>query len=127
MRSFKSRMATAFAIAMLCGSSVTALAACEKGYVATFKIKAGSESAFETLLLALVAKVRATERGNLMYEPYRGAGVGEYVMMERYVDAAARDAHGESAVIKELFPKILPLLREPLKVESLSALACAGK
>ena len=127
MRSLKSRLAAAIAVAMLCGASVTAQAACEKGYVATFKVKAGSESTFESLLLALVARVRATEQGNLMYEPYRGASEGEYVMMERYVDSAARDAHGESAVIKELFPKILPLLREPLNVVALSALACGGK
>ena len=102
-------------------------AACEKGYVATFHIKPGNDAAFESELLALVAKVRATEKGNVLYQPYRGAAAGEYVMLERYVDAAARDAHGDSAAVKEAFPKLLPLLREPPKIVALSALECMGK
>ena len=108
-------------------AGTAAHAACEKGYVATFRIKPGTDAAFETQLLALVAKVRANEPGNLLYQPYRGAGIGEYVVLERYVDAAARDAHGDSPAIKEAFPKLLPLLRDAPSIAAISALECTSK
>ncbi len=67
------------------------------GIVATLKIKAGSESAFEAVFKDLQAKVRANEPGCLQYDFFRSKKDPQtYVMMEQYATAADLDAHGKS-------------------------------
>jgi quinol monooxygenase YgiN len=94
----------------------------EVGYFATFKVKPGSEAAYEALVLELTEKVRALEPGAVFYAPYRGAEAGVYHFMERYQNEAARQAHAKADPIRAVFGKLTPLLREPLTVERVSAL-----
>ena len=92
--------------ALILALSGAAHAACnsyEVGYVASFKAKAGSEAAFEAALSDLAAAVVRMEPGVILYAPYKGVD-GQYFMMERYKDAAAREAHGKSPEVSSLFP-----------------------
>jgi quinol monooxygenase YgiN len=89
-------------------ASTSSYAACnsdEVGYVASFKAKAGSEAAFETALSNLAAAVVKMEPGVILYAPYKGAD-GQYFMMERYKNEAAREAHGKAPEVTALFPAL---------------------
>ena len=61
--------------------------------VATIKVKAGQEAAFQTIALQLAAAVRANEPGCLLYTLSQGEDKSSFVFMERYVDEAAVAAH----------------------------------
>ncbi len=75
----------------------------EVGYVASFTVKPGSEVAFESAISHLAQTVMRVETGVILYAPYRGAQ-GKYFMMERYENQAAREAHGKSKEVSDLFP-----------------------
>jgi quinol monooxygenase YgiN len=80
------------------------------GIVATIKVKRGMEDAFEAVAKELVAKVRASEPGCLLYALHRpqeaGEGPSTYVFMERYADQAAVDAHRATDHFKALGRKM---------------------
>ncbi len=102
--------------AMICGAalciSLPASAECsseEVGYVASFQIKAGSEAEFEAALTNLAVTVNEVEQGVILYAPYRAAD-GQYFMMERYENEAAREAHGKAPEVAALFPSLGPHL-----------------
>ncbi len=102
------------AISLLTGLLISthAVADCsneEVGYVASFQVKAGSESEFESAITQLAATVTAVESGVLLYAPYKGSE-GQYFMMERYVNEAARAAHGKAPEVAALFPTLGPHL-----------------
>ena len=78
------------------------------GVVATLKVKAGMEHEFEAVAKELVAKVNANEPGCRLYALHRldGAETPTYVMMERYVDQAAVEAHRATDYFKALGRKM---------------------
>ena len=86
-----------------------AIASCqdEVGYVASFKVKAGSEADFEAAIVNLAAVVTANEPDAVLYAPYRAAD-GMYYMLERYASLEARNTHGSSAAVQAAFPSIGP-------------------
>src|SRR5262245_20936238 len=80
------------------------------GVVATLKVKPGMERDFEAVARELVAKVNASEPGCKLYALHRrddGAeGSPTYVIMERYVDQAAVEAHRATEHFKRLGRKM---------------------
>jgi quinol monooxygenase YgiN len=114
----------AFLAGVLCTAGAHGLecSSDEVGYFATFKVNPGSEDQFEALALELTDKVRALEPGVVFYAPYQGSEPGVYHFMERYENEAARSAHAKAEEIRAVFGKVMPLLRERLEVETVSAL-----
>lgn len=113
-------------IAAIAVLPIGAHAACdskEVGYVASFKVKPGSEQAFETAIVKLAQTVQRVEEGAILYAPYKGTD-GKYFMMERYRDEAARKAHGTDAEVQALFPTLGPHLAGPPDIQPVSAI-CA--
>lgn len=102
--------------ALLCSAALTLsvqtsadCSAEEVGYVASFKVKAGSEAEFEAAISTLATTVNEVEQGVILYAPYRAAD-GQYFMMERYENEAAREAHGKAPEVAALFPTLGPHL-----------------
>ena len=92
----------------------------EVGYIASFKVIPGKEAAFESGISNLAAEVNAREPGVVLYAPYKDAN-GEYWMMERYQDLAAREVHAKSPEVQAAFGPIGPLLAQPPTVVPVSA------
>jgi quinol monooxygenase YgiN len=61
--------------------------------VATLKVKAGQQAAFEAIARKLVAAVNANEAGCMLYTLNKSEDPQTYVFMERYRDEAAVQAH----------------------------------
>jgi quinol monooxygenase YgiN len=81
------------------------------GGIKKVRVKTGEEQALEALFSELKSKVKENEPGNLYYDLYRSqTEPGCYVVMERYMDKAALDAHKSSAYSAHYFPKIRALL-----------------
>jgi quinol monooxygenase YgiN len=76
------------------------------GIVATIKVKPGMEKEFEAVARELVAKVNANEPGCTLYALHRAETPGTYVLMERYRDQAAVDAHRATDYFKALGRKM---------------------
>ena len=72
------------------------------GVVATIKVKPGKGAEFEAVAKELVAQVSANEPGCKLYALHRAEAADTYVFMERYVDAAATEAHRKSDYFKSL-------------------------
>jgi quinol monooxygenase YgiN len=70
--------------------------------VATIKAKAGQEAEFQAAALKLVAAVRASEPGCLMYTLNRAEDPSTFVFMERYADEDALKAHRGTEHFKTL-------------------------
>ena len=93
----------------------------EVGYIATFAVKAGSETEFEAAITQLAAKVNELESGAVLYAPYKGSEPGVYYMMERYENEAARQAHGQAEEVRALFPALGPVMDGAPVVKPVSA------
>jgi quinol monooxygenase YgiN len=76
------------------------------GVIAKITIKRGTNAEFETTMKALQAKVRADEPGNQLYALHKTDDVNVYVMLERYQDQAALEAHRAAPHYKELGRKL---------------------
>ena len=76
------------------------------GVIAKLTIKPGTNADFEATMKALQAKVQADEPGNKLYALHKTADPNVYVMLERYDDQAALDAHRAAAHIKEIGRKL---------------------
>jgi quinol monooxygenase YgiN len=76
------------------------------GVVATLKVKPGMEAHFETVAKELVAKVNANEKGCKLYALHKTETPGTYVIMERYTDQAAVEAHRATEYFKALGRKM---------------------
>jgi hypothetical protein len=63
------------------------------GVIAKLTIKPGTNADFEATMKALQAKVRADEPGNKLYALHKTSDDNVYVMLERYDDQAALEAH----------------------------------
>lgn len=72
------------------------------GIVATLKVKDGAQADFEAVAKQLAAAVNADEPGCLYYALYRSDDPLVYVMMERYKDMAAVEAHRASDHYKQI-------------------------
>jgi len=72
------------------------------GVVAILKVKPGEEATFEAAAKEAAAAVSANEAGNLQYDFFKHKSEeSTYVVMERYADQAALDAHGQSDHFKK--------------------------
>ena len=116
---------TIMALALLLGSASAPVFAAdcnaeEVGYVATFKVKEGSEAGFEAAIAKLAATVQRVEPGAVLYAPFKGQD-NTYYMMERYVDSAAREAHATSDEVRALFPTLGPHMAGAPDVQPVSA------
>jgi quinol monooxygenase YgiN len=76
------------------------------GVVAKLTIKPGTNADFEATMKALQMKVRSDETGNKLYALHKTDDVNVYVMLERYDDQAALDAHRAAPHFKELGRKL---------------------
>ena len=76
------------------------------GVIAKLTIKPGTNGDFETTMKALQAKVHADEPGNKLYALHKTADVNVYVMLERYENQAALEAHRAAPHFKELGRKL---------------------
>ncbi|HEY6715256.1 MAG TPA: antibiotic biosynthesis monooxygenase [Reyranella sp.] len=76
------------------------------GVIAKLTIKPGTNADFEATMKALQARVRADEPGNKLYALHKTADVNVYVMLERYDDQAALEAHRAAAHFKEIGRKL---------------------
>jgi len=76
------------------------------GVIAKLTIKPGTNADFEAGMKALQVKVRADEPGNDLYALHKTADSNVYVMLERYDDQAALDAHRAAPHFKELGRKL---------------------
>ncbi len=71
--------------------------------VVKFKVKAGKNEAFEKAFLDMQKSVKASEPGNINYDFYRDSTDPQaYVIVERYKNADAVKAHGQSDHGKKL-------------------------
>ena len=92
----------------------------EVGYVATFKVKPGSEAEFETAIAKLAEVVNRVEPGAVLYAPFKGSD-NTYYMMERYKNEAARKAHATDDEVTALFPTLGPHLAAAPDIQPVSA------
>ncbi|MBL8673714.1 MAG: antibiotic biosynthesis monooxygenase [Rhodospirillales bacterium] len=76
------------------------------GIIATLTIKPGTNKDFEETMGKLAAAVRAGEPGNKLYALHKTADANVYVMLERYDDQAALEAHRAAPHFKELGRKL---------------------
>lgn len=66
------------------------------GYVATLKVADGKQAEFEAAFAKMQEAVKAHEPGCLLYDLFQDeADPTTYRVMEQYVDADARKAHGQ--------------------------------
>lgn len=90
------------------------------GIVATIKIQAGKNAEFEGAFKALQDAVRANEPGNKFYELYKNpAEPTTYVVMEKYADQVAMEAHGKSDHFRKLGAALGPCLAGAPQVQRL--------
>jgi quinol monooxygenase YgiN len=76
------------------------------GVIATLTIKPGTNAAFEATMGQLAAKVRADEPGNKLYALHKTDDPNVYIMLERYENQAALEAHRAAPHFKELGRKL---------------------
>jgi len=93
------------------------------GIVATLKIKEGKADEFEAAFKDLQKQVQANEAGNLMYEVFRSREDElTYIIMEKYTDDAAVEAHGKSDHFKAGGAKLGAVLAAPPQVQILDGI-----
>jgi len=79
--------------------------------VVTFKVKPGKNEAFEKAFVDMQKSVKANEPGNINYDFYHDSKDPQsYVIIERYKDAAAITAHGQSDHGKKLIAALGDML-----------------
>lgn len=76
------------------------------GVIATLTIKPGTNKDFEATMGQLAAKVRADEPGNKLYALHKTDDPNVYIMLERYENQAALEAHRAAPHFKELGRKL---------------------
>ena len=79
--------------------------------VVKFKAKAGKSAEMKAFWLEMQKEVAHSEPGNVQYDLLVMAGDPDvYVIIERYKDAAAVAAHGQSDKAKAMFAKLGELM-----------------
>ena len=93
------------------------------GVVAILKVQEGKGAEFEAVFLELVAKVRANEPGNLLYQLTKSrANANTYKVLELYRDQDALTAHGGSDYFKDLGRKMGAFMAGRPEIEYLDAI-----
>jgi quinol monooxygenase YgiN len=81
------------------------------GLIAVLKVQDGKNEEFEAVFRELAAKVRANEKGNLLYQLTRSrTEPNAYKVMELYKDQEALTAHGQTEYFRELGRKMGPCM-----------------
>ena len=89
-------------------------------FVVQFKVKAGKNAAFEKVFKDMQQSVRDHEPGNVYYDFFVDQKDPQlYVIVERYKDAAAATAHGQSEHGKKMIAAIRDLLDGPVNAQRL--------
>lgn len=77
------------------------------GIVATLKIQDGKGDEFEKVFMDLRSKVKANEKGCLLYDLHKSkADANTYVVMEQYASQADAEAHGQTDYFKAAGPAL---------------------
>ena len=74
--------------------------------VVTQRVNAGMEEAFETLAREITANTLSQDTGCLRYEWYRADTPQTYILIERWTDQEAVQAHLKADHLAALMPKI---------------------
>lgn len=80
------------------------------GVTARLPVQPGKEAEFEAVFSALAKQVNAQESGCHLYELFRTPGQPDYIVLERYADRAALDAHGKTDYFLAAQPALGALL-----------------
>jgi quinol monooxygenase YgiN len=94
----------------------------EVNVIVTQRVLPGKEAEFEALARELEASTVANDKGCLRYEWYRAETPGTYILIERWVDRDAVQAHRKSPHMAAATEKAKPLAPEPFSVTRLSKL-----
>lgn len=86
--------------------------------IATMKVKQGSASGFEDIMIELANAVRKDEPGNLQYT-INLTNEGDYVILEKYRDQEALQAHQQAPHFQAAFPKLSQFLESPPQIQFL--------
>lgn len=103
----------------LCPQTLTAPAASAAsptptGLFVKFKVKPGKNTAFETAFRQMQASMREQEPGALYYDLFVTVEDPQtYVIMERYKDAAAVEAHGRTEHMRKVLAELRDLMDGP--------------
>ena len=77
------------------------------GIVATMKVQPGKEAEFEKVFSDLAAKVKANEKGCLLYDLFKSTKDPQtYIVMEQYASQADLEAHGKTEYFQGAFPAL---------------------
>lgn len=88
------------------------------GVTARLPVQVGKEAEFEAAFANLAAQVNANEDGCHLYELYRTPGKPDYIVLERYADRAALDAHGKTDYFLAAQPVLGALLSGAPNIET---------
>lgn len=86
------------------------------------RIKPGFEAQAEALFREVEAATLANDKGCLRYEWYRAEEPGTYILVERWSDRDAIQAHFKSAHMSALTPKLAPYAVEKFMTQRLTRL-----
>ncbi len=90
--------------------------------VVTQRIKPGFEAEAEALFREVETATLANDKGCLRYEWYRAEEPGTYILVERWSDRDAIQAHFKSAHMSALMPKLAPYAVEKFTTQRLTRL-----
>jgi quinol monooxygenase YgiN len=90
--------------------------------IVTLQIKSGMEARAEELLRQLETETADNDAGCLRYQWYRSEQRGTYVLLERWADQAAAEAHFQAAHMAKLRPQLAECAVEPFKAIRLTRL-----
>ena len=88
--------------------------------VVTQRVKAGMEGAFEALAREITANTVSKDKGCLRYEWYQAEAAQTYILIERWTDQAAVEAHLKAEHLAALMPKIIQCVPEKFSVMKLT-------
>jgi quinol monooxygenase YgiN len=74
--------------------------------VVTQRVNAGMEEAFEAIAREITSNTLSRDKGCLRYEWYRADAPQTYILIERWTDQAAVQAHLNADHFAALMPKI---------------------
>lgn len=80
--------------------------------VVTQRVNAGMEEAFEAIARELTANTLSQDKGCLRYEWYRAEAPQTYILIERWTDQAAVQAHLKANHFATIMPKIMACVPE---------------
>jgi len=87
------------------------------GVTARLPVQAGKEAEFEDVFAALAKQVNANEEGCHLYQLFKTPDQPDYIVLERYADRDALDAHGKTDYFLAAQPALGALLSGKPTVE----------